>query len=603
MRLPSRALAFVWAFLVFLAAMGGAFVLFLVQSPAATLEADHGPALARPEPTVIPQGEHTRRFDVAADVRADGAARITETIVQDFGTFGRRGIERIIPLRDDDGVHVVSDLVVSTSTGTPDDVRLIKASDRVTIRIGDPDVRIAGAHTYRLDYTLAPATLAAGPRESQLRIDAISAWRQRIDRLTYTVSSPAAPTSRRCFEGSLGTRAACTATEVTATGATFTGRDLGAFDTFTVRLTWPRAEVAVGAPAPALDAGDWVYAAALGLAVGVVAWAYRRRWVLLFAAGRQQLWATFGPDSGGPQPESYDLADDPAIELVPPMRLRPGEMGVLAEASGTEVLTATVIDLAARGALKVTQTDGSWDLERTGTVALTDDEQAVMTTLFDGGTATSLKGRRSEMGALASSLSEDLTDDLEDRGLAVRGATASSLSTDSHGGRALFLGLLAVVVGCFAHALALQASGSDPTARIVQVVTVGVVLLLGGLLIVGTVARHLTPLGLAALWRVRGFERFFRDSEAMHARAAADAGLLRQYMGYAIVFGHVDRWIAAFEGVDTSDWFDSPGPLLIGMHAFTAPSQWSPPSSSSSGFGSGGGGGGGGVGGGGGGSW
>jgi hypothetical protein len=264
-----------------------------------------------------------------------------------------------------------------------------------------------------------------------------------------------------------------------------------------------------------------------------------------------------------------------------------------------------VIDLAARGALKVTESGKSWDLERTGReIALTDDEQRVMGKLFSKGSQTSLAGRRTEMGALAASLAEDVTDDLEDRGLAVRGATAASLSTESHGGRALFLGLFAVVVGCFAHALALSGSGNVTTARVVQVTAVALVLLAGGLLIVQTVARHLTPLGLAALWRVRGFERFFRDSEAMHARAAADAGLLRQYMGYAIVFGHVREWIAAFEGVDTSDWFDSSGPLLIGISSFTSSSNWTPPSSSSSsGFGSGGGGGGGGVGGGGGGSW
>lgn len=624
MRLPSRALAFVWAVLVFLAALAGAFVLFLVESPAATLEATRGPALERPPATpapavdpaiaptlerlgvnLAPGFEHTRSFAVAADVRPDGSVRITETIVQDFASVRRHGIERVIPLRDEDGVHKVSDLVVSTSEGTPGAVTLMKTSDQVTIRIGDADVTITGPHTYRLEYTLAPATLAAGARESQLRIDAISAWRQQIDELTYTVTSPGEPTSRRCFEGELGTRLPCATVEDTPSGAVFRGDDLRPFDTFTVRLTWPRSVVAVGDPVRPITGWDWAYAAAVGLAVGLVAWAYRRRWVRLFAAGREQLWATFGPDSGGPQTESFDLTEEPAIEFVPPMGLRPGEMGVLTEASKTEVLTATVIDLAARGALKVTESGKSWDLDKTDKdVALTDDEQRVMTKLFSNGTHTSLAGRRTEMGGLASALAEDLTDDLEDRGLAVRGATAASLDTETRGGRALFLGLIAVVVGCFAHAIALPASGSLAMARVVQVTAVGLVLLTGGLLIVQTAARHLTPLGVAALWRVRGFERFFRDSEAMHARAAADAGLLRQYMGYAIVFGHVREWIAAFEGVDTSDWFDTSGPLLIGLSSFTSSSNWTPPSSSSSsGFGSGGGGGGGGVGGGGGGSW
>jgi hypothetical protein len=603
MRLPSRALSVVWALLVFLVALGGAFVLFATESPSAGLDAARGAALPVPAAAAVPGAEHTRSFDVTTAVSAQGAARITETIVQDFGIVARHGIERVIPLRDDDGVRAVSDLVVSTSAGTPAAVSVRAVSDRVTIRIGDPDRTIRGVHAYRLEYTLAPATLAAGPQASQLRIDAISAWQQPIDRLTYAVTSPAAPTSARCFEGSFGTRAPCGATMPTATGATFTGAGLGSFDTFTVRLTWPRDAVAVGAPIRALDPWAWAYAAAAAVGVGLVAWAYRRRWVRRFADAQAQLWATFGPDAGGPQVQSYDLTDDPAIEFTPPLGLRPGEMGVLDEVSSTEVLTATVIDLAARGALKVTEADGSWDLERTGSVPLTDDEQRVMTTLFGTGTTTSLAGRRREMGTLSASLAEDLTDDLEDRGLAVRGATAASLSTESRGARSLFLGIGAVAAGCFAHAVALDGAGSVTTARVAQAVTTAVVLGLGALVIVGRVARHVTPLGLAARWRVRGFAKFFDGSEAMHARAAADAGLLRQYMGYAIVFGHVDQWVAAFAGADTSDWFVSSSPLAAGVHGFTAASLWTAPSSSSSGFGSGGSFGGGGVGGGGGGSW
>ena len=130
------------------------------------------------------------------------------------------------------------------------------------------------------------------------------------------------------------------------------------------------------------------------------------------------------------------------------------------------------------------------------------------------------------------------------------------------------------------------------------------VLLIGAAIIIARAARGLTPMGLAAVWRVRGFDRFFTESEAMHDRAAADRGLLRQYMGYAIVFGHVSQWVAAFDAPDTSDWFATSRPLDAAFIGFTAGSLWSPPaSSSSSGFGGGGGGAGGGSGGGGGGSW
>lgn len=608
MELPSKAVAVVWMVLVFLAAVAGAWILFQVESPAAGVDAIHGAPLPVPARSPLPTGEHTRTFDVDARVSAAGAVRLRETIVQDFGVVPRHGIERVIPLRDDAGVHRLSDLVVSTSAGTPDDVKVSPSSDRVTIRIGDPDTTVNGVHTYRLAYTLDPATLPTkAPNASQLRIDALTDWQQAVDRLTYTVTSPGAPLTVRCFQGPLHTKQPCDSARRTATGASFTGTDLRRAETFTVRLTWPRTVVAVAPRIPAVDRTDWIYAAALGLAVGILAWAYRRRFVVLLRRARGELWTTFGADSGPPQTDAYELTDDPAIEFVPPMGLRPGEMGVLTDTGATEVLTGTVVDVAARGALKITEQDGTWTLERTGRdVTLTDDEQDVLQKLLEGRDQVSLADRRAEMGGLAHSLGEDLTDDLEDRGLAARGATAASLSTRAHGARVLFLGLAAVVAGCFAHAMILISTGSSGGALAAQAIVAGVILVIGGLAIIGTAARNLTPLGFAALWRVRGFDKFFDGSEAMHARAAADAGLLRQYMGYAIVFGHVDEWVAAFEGVDTSDWFDTSGPLTAGILGFTAGSLWTAPTSSGSsgsGFGSFGGGGGGGIGGGGGGSW
>ena len=61
------------------------------------------------------------------------------------------------------------------------------------------------------------------------------------------------------------------------------------------------------------------------------------------------------------------------------MALRPGEVGALAEVPATTLLTATVIDLAARGAIKITETSGSWTIERRNRdVLVTDDEQAVL---------------------------------------------------------------------------------------------------------------------------------------------------------------------------------------------------------------------------------
>jgi len=605
MRLPSRWFIAVAAVVVTVVAFFGNAIALRLEPPAAGLSATTGAALPAPPQSELPTGEHTRSFDVVTRVSADGKVRVQETIVQDFGVVARHGIERIIPLRDDIGVREIDDLVVATSTGTPDGVSINAQSDRVTIRIGDADQTITGAHTYRLEYDLDGMTDARPENQTRLAIDAISAWRQTIETLSYTVITPAPPTTFTCEQGGLGSTRRCASQRRTADGVQFIGTDLPPDDAFTVRLTWPERAVAATAHESTPEAGDAVYALLAGIAVAFVGWRLRRRWKQLLSAAQTQLWATFGPDISGPQTQAYDLTGDPAIEFVPPMGLRPGEVGALLDADATTLLTATVVDLAARGALKITESSGSWTLEgRNRDLPMTDDEQMVMAGLFGTADVATLDDRGSEMSTLAGEVAENLTDDLEDRSLAVHGTDAGGLRGVMRQVWLLVLGVVAVVIGTALHAVVVTATGNTTAALVVETLFVLVAILGVGSLIVRGAAKGLTPLGLGAAWRVRGFDRFFDGSEAMHARAAADKGLFRQYMGYAIVFGHVTQWVAAFDSPDTSDWFNSSVPLNYAFIGFTASSLWSPPpSSSSSGFGGGGGGAGGGGGGGGGGSW
>ena len=364
MRMPPRWFIVVAAVVVVVLALAANAIGIRLESPSAGLSASTGATLPAPAQSTVPGGERTRSFDVVTHIAANGDARVQETIVQDFGVVARHGIERVIPLRDGRGEHRVSHLVVSTSEGTPNQVSVNAQTDTVDVRIGDPDQTITGVHTYRLEYDIGGMIDSAGDGQSRFAADAISAWQQTIDTLRYTVISPARPTTIRCQQGSLDSRDPCGSARRTATGATFTGTGIAFKSAFTVRLTWPDTAVAVNTTESTIGIGDMVYAVLAGLAVALVGWRYRRRWEHLFAAAQTQLWATFGPDVAGAQPEAYDLTGDPAIEFVPPMSLRPGEIGSLVEADMTKLLTATVVDLAARGAMKITETDGTWTLDR-----------------------------------------------------------------------------------------------------------------------------------------------------------------------------------------------------------------------------------------------
>ncbi|HEY6532776.1 MAG TPA: hypothetical protein VIY72_10745, partial [Acidimicrobiales bacterium] len=283
------------------------------------------------------------------------------------------------------------------------------------------------------------------------------------------------------------------------------------------------------------------------------------------------------------------------------------------------LLAATVIDLAARGEIDLVAApdDADWLARRRpggSAIPLRSFEERLLSALFpDGVDEVRFGDRAPEMGPSRNRILEQLDDDLKGAGLLRR-----RLGTEPSGcvagvmeaGVLLVTGVAVFGIGL---ALLLKSALSWPTAMLVTGAAVGVAVALWGLWRVRRVGAELTTKGLGAVYRTEGFRRFFDESEAMHARAAADAGLLRQYLGYAVAFDAVDRWVEAFDAPDLT-WL---GATDVGVfsgfvygsmmtRAATPPASVSTGSGSSSsgGFGGGfGGGGGGGSGGGGGGSW
>jgi len=124
-----------------------------------------------------------------------------------------------------------------------------------------------------------------------------------------------------------------------------------------------------------------------------------------------------------------------------------------------------------------------------------------------------------------------------------------------------------------------------------------------------------TAAGREVMQKALGFRLYMTTAEKYRQQFAEKAEIFTQLLPYAIVFGCVDRWSKAFEGIDTSagnSWYVGNAPFQAAFLSSSLESMNSslsnaiastPPSSgSSSGFGGGGFSGGGG-GGGGGGSW
>lgn len=507
----------------------------------------------------------TRSFDVLATVHPDRSVTITETIVQVFRT-DRHGIERLIPLKTNLGTSVMRSLEVSASRGTPGDVSVRDVTGGVLIRIGDPNTTVTGAHAYRLSYVLEDLVTVESGR-AVVRLDAISDWDQRVDTLTYRVSAPGSPTTVRCFVGEFRSTEPCGSAALTDNGGAFsTGRVLEPGEGFTAEVTYPldvfalRATVTPvrGPIGVAIVMWAVLYASvAAGFAITMA----RARRSRALAASCVAL--TFdGPTAPALADRmergavSTDLlmtnpqADAP-LEFVPPLNLDPASMLRLRDTVAVDVpllLAATLVDLAADGMVDLERTDqDSWTVRR-------HDRQPRPVREYEEVLLHALLGdtRERELGEAAGGVSDALDrfmsaldNHLVGLNLVTPGKMPFSATKNPAGCAApgMLAGLLLAFSGV-GFAVLRSAAGTALSACIVGGALAAVVLVMAVYRERSRLMRY-TKRGLGTVVRITGFERFFRDSEAIHARAAGNMNLYREYMGYAVALGHVDEWVGA----------------------------------------------------------
>ncbi len=592
-----------------------AFALFLV--PAA-------PANATPAGI-----EHVARYNVTMTVEKGGAMRVREAITYDFGSTPKHGIFRDLVQREVytadtkyDRVYRISDVHVS------DQVKVSTQGRYLHLRIGDPDQTVTGTHDYTFDYTVRGAPIAQ-PDHDELYWDAIGLqWGVPIDSANVRVVMPAGVTRIACFSGGQGSHLGCDRMSHRGDAATFAVEDLDSFAGVTVVVAIPKGSIEPP-PAPILEKRwnvDDAFArrpdtvglggglALLGVG-GAAALAWRRGRDRRFTGGAVD--QAMGNLSGEEERMPVLRARAGPVEFVPPDGIRPGQVGVLVDENANLLdVTATIIDLAVRGYLTITELppEGLFHRRHDYELARVDPEPAdrtellpyertVLSSLFTTSDAVKLSDLKYKFRADLLAIRNAMYDDAVKQGW-------YRMRPDRTRAAWHALGIAVVVVGGVLVFVAARWSSYG-------LVPIGVVI--AGLALLA-VAHHMparTGKGSGMLSRVRGFRRLFDEGdEDIRARFAEQHDIFSQYLPYAIVFGCATKWAHAFEGLDsealgTTGWYsghDGAFDALVIAHAMddfgtvaTGTMYASQPSSSGgSGFGGSSGGGGGG---GGGGSW
>ncbi len=660
-------------------------------TPALAAWGGAGPVTLLPAgvPAAVPAADRMGSFAATVELDRAGGILVTETISYAFDTSQapRRGILRAITVRqrvadraDVFRAYAISQISASSPSGAAADVTPEDRGGVVVIRIGNPNRTVRASETYVLRYHLAHvANPIADQATAELYYNVFKDDQVPKTSVEVQVSGPAAATDVRCWRGPGS--APCQRAD-SGSPARFSAPNLGIDEDLTIAAQYPRA--AFGDLAPDLRRGtveggqlmDETPAKALvfaTLAGGLLAplLAFGGMAALVATRGRDEWYAGLTPGltpgatqrlsrpgaaaSGipeipGPDPGTGLVTDAPvtrtqpgtfAVQFTPPAGVQPGLVGTIVDESADTVdVSASVVDLAVRGYLRIEEIDSGGTFRRTEwqLTALQPDpatagpplrpyEEALLAGLFRDGSPVVLSQLKNHFAQTLASVKSLMYDEALQRQWFRR-----SPDSARNGWRALgflLIGLGGAVAFFYGRSSGLNDLAAGLSLPFGSGWVLGLGVALAGFIVQlfgGRMAAK-TAEGSAVLAQSMGFRRYLETAEAGQIRWEEAQEIFSRFLPYAIVFGVAERWAGVFQQVAASaaaagqvvvmpDWyiyhgttFPDFGSITSAVDSFATAASGTfaatPGSSGGSAFGSGGGGGfsGGGVGGSSSGSW
>ncbi|MDQ2757285.1 MAG: DUF2207 domain-containing protein [Actinomycetota bacterium] len=537
-------------------------------------------------------GDVMTSVDVAITLDEQGGATFRETIDYDFGPGTHHGIYREVVTRqavsaaqgqdaqaaDRYRYYALGDVTASSPTGAASDVELIDHGLSTQMRIGDPGTFVEGSQTYVLSYHLANV-MNPFPDHVEFFYNVFKDDTVPKDRLSITVNGPGGVTQVRCARGGSGT-------DTTGDGSPCDAATPGSPASFLLTGVRSNEDVTIatqlptggfGTLTPDVRTGTSGYSQSQSRVLSSLALGGGLLVPLLAAGGMAVLVATRGRDeryaglTPGLTPGPTDApgsvrvvrggAPVVAVQFTPPAGVQPGMVGTLIDESADTVdVSATVIDLAVRGYLRIEETQGSGMFKRTdwSLTRLEPDpsqpplrawESTVLEGIFEDSNPVQLSALKTHFATTLAAAKTQMYDDVVQRGWFRR---------SPRGQRAGWQGLGFLLIGAgVASAVWLGGATSDidRTGGISIGIPSGMVLGIG-LLVAGLIVRVLgsrmaarTAQGSAVNAQALGFKRYLETAEAGQIRFEEAQSIFSRYLPYAIVFGVADRWAGTFAQV------------------------------------------------------
>lgn len=492
------------------------------------------------------RAEVIRSFDSSIRLANAYDFEVEERIRWDFEGAQKHGIFRRIPVRYrrpylPDTRMVIDVESVTDENGLPWTWRESASGDSLEIRIGDPQVTVSGEREYRIRYRVGRGLLYFEDHDELYWNATGNDWPVPIEAASARVELPSGTTAsvarNACFAGPTG-----------STLADCSERNEGSALRFSAARALPPGSgltVVVGLPKGFLPEPSSLRR------LLERAFDFLSLWLLLpvFAFGllwRQ--WRAHGRDPGA--------ADALPVRYEPPVGLTPAEVGtVVDESADTLDLTATILDLAVRGLLRIEEIEGSgflflssrdYRLHRTGTsdAGLKEHERLLLAAVFASGPSVLLSDLKNKFYESIPGIKRALYKELS--GEAAYFPTSPDRVRNNYrlaGVAVAALGLVALwaeqsplAIGCpvAAGAIVLAFSGAMPRR---------------------------TQKGRRACDDILGFREFVKrvDQDRLERTGGKTADRFEKILPYAVVLGVADRWATVFADIylQPPSWYHS----------------------------------------------
>ncbi|MDO5285805.1 MAG: DUF2207 domain-containing protein [Actinomycetia bacterium] len=534
--------------------------------------------LVLPVPRAEAATNQITRMVVNAQIDLKGRMTVVQTLDMEFTGTNDHGPYLFFKTRHETGgslwrvleYRLVS---VTSPTGAPAQAQTSEGPDGTyQIRVGDPQQTVSGLHTYVVSYTVDGVV---NPRVASSGMDEVfwnaigTGFQGPVSDITVTITSSATVSQTQCWAGA-DFNLPCDEHSHTGGGARFAQRRLGPGEGLAVVAGWPagtfsstpilrpRTETPrperqeqkpkqnplwapLVSPASAFGRTPWGPGVAGGLSLIVVVLR-----VVLERRRRDQMYAGVTPGltpAPGTTPTVTLVDEVPvAVRFTPPDDLTPGMVGTLInESADTPDVTATIIDLAVRGYLRLEArpevgTDAFLLVRLQDSVdGLRSYEQRLMQDLFGDAQKISsgtLARRRPDQMLATCRLRLDQA--VTEAGLFRSSPQAARASARTRG--------VMLLVWALPAGLALAMLG---------VAELAVPLAVAGLVTLGYArqAPVRTADGTAAYVQALGFRLYLETAEADQLGWEESEDIFSRYLPYAIVFGCAERWVAIFNAL------------------------------------------------------